>query len=519
MLEGLLLFGADIDTEAGTIINVAGSLQYNYTTTYHTTLPSTQLTVSTIHGIKWFQLPSDSEAGPGQPVYYTFGISNEGNTSEVVSLQIFSYSYSGDYGSAWQMRFVRDDNQNGIHEASESTEITTLTLSEDEDAFFFLEIVPSTDAGYNSQLTVTIEAQISNSDGTAYAGDNGFTYGGDDVLYHTVTTTCPVIISWTDPEDGTEWVPVDKDILVMFATEMDSTTINNSTILLQESSTGYNVPVSISSPDNKLFRISPSEKLHGLTEYKLILKSDIETSSGTKLGQDYCFTFKTLLRKDEGGTLNFGKLIVNVPPNVVFEDAVVESTDTLPSGLRVKSFETVLFKGFVRIVNVNMSTQGDTDQDGYQEHPFGGTICFEISGSKPRGNLKVYYYSGTTWEWKEAYFEDGKIKVELPLAAPFVVVDSVMDEVKLYNPYPNPFNPAQGLLKIEFEVTDASQAKVYIYSIDGAVVKVIKQLDPVAGVVLWDGKDSSGKELPAGLYYMVLKQKGRKDIKRVVIKR
>jgi hypothetical protein len=70
----------------------------------------------------------------------------------------------------------------------------------------------------------------------------------------------------------------------------------------------------------------------------------------------------------------------------------------------------------------------------------------------------------------------------------------------LYQNYPNPFNPAT---HIEFTLPQPGQVKVEILNILGQ--KVLILLDEYVmsrqKLVVWDGKDDSGKELSSGIYF------------------
>ncbi len=72
--------------------------------------------------------------------------------------------------------------------------------------------------------------------------------------------------------------------------------------------------------------------------------------------------------------------------------------------------------------------------------------------------------------------------------------------------YPNPFNPAsQGWLRFAFKPTSGA-VKVRIYNLAAESVTQIEgtAADAATGVILWDGKASTGGLVSAGTYYFVI---------------
>jgi len=63
--------------------------------------------------------------------------------------------------------------------------------------------------------------------------------------------------------------------------------------------------------------------------------------------------------------------------------------------------------------------------------------------------------------------------------------------------YPNPFNPAMGVLHIDCEGSKTYDSRVWIYNCRGQFVRL---LDLVANTVNWDGTDKSGKPVGDGVY-------------------
>ncbi len=75
---------------------------------------------------------------------------------------------------------------------------------------------------------------------------------------------------------------------------------------------------------------------------------------------------------------------------------------------------------------------------------------------------------------------------------------------------PNPFNP---LTEIRFELSRPQQARVAIYDVTGRLVKILADGHLEAGphTRVWQGRDSGGRKVPSGAYYVRLVADGRID--------
>jgi hypothetical protein len=80
--------------------------------------------------------------------------------------------------------------------------------------------------------------------------------------------------------------------------------------------------------------------------------------------------------------------------------------------------------------------------------------------------------------------------------------------------YPNPYNPNAALSGLggsgKFHVDNTPNGtKIYIYSMDGALVKegVFKSS---SAAFTWDGKNKNGSKVVSGLYYLVLEAPDKK---------
>jgi len=83
------------------------------------------------------------------------------------------------------------------------------------------------------------------------------------------------------------------------------------------------------------------------------------------------------------------------------------------------------------------------------------------------------------------------------------------NKFELKGNYPNPFNPTT---KIRFTNDRASNVKVTVYSLKGEKVATImnKQINSGTYDVSWNGKNTSGKVVPTGMYLYDIESDGRR---------
>jgi hypothetical protein len=78
-------------------------------------------------------------------------------------------------------------------------------------------------------------------------------------------------------------------------------------------------------------------------------------------------------------------------------------------------------------------------------------------------------------------------------------VQAVIKNFELFQNYPNPFNPST---TIEYQVPEAGNVEIKIFSINGELVKNFKSENVSAGQysVVWDGKNDAGISVTSGMY-------------------
>ena len=82
---------------------------------------------------------------------------------------------------------------------------------------------------------------------------------------------------------------------------------------------------------------------------------------------------------------------------------------------------------------------------------------------------------------------------------------------------PNPFNP---LTTIYFELPEAARVRLQVYDISGRLVRTLVNGDSMGAGrqdVMWNGKDDSGQQVSAGVYFYHLNAGSFSDTKRMTL--
>lgn len=178
---------------SGTVVTAEGSQNYvDYTDIAGNTKatvygPTLEATVMAIYGFAGIGAPVDGVRDPNVEIYYSYTITNNGNTTDVYSLSK-SLAYSGIYGSGWTTAFYLDANNDGAPDGGVGATISSITLAEEQQTYFLLRVVPAADAGSGSSLTVTVTAETASRPAGLYTGADGNPYGGVALANDAVTT-------------------------------------------------------------------------------------------------------------------------------------------------------------------------------------------------------------------------------------------------------------------------------------------------------------------------------------------
>jgi len=95
-------------------------------------------------------------------------------------------------------------------------------------------------------------------------------------------------------------------------------------------------------------------------------------------------------------------------------------------------------------------------------------------------------------------------------------IDNIPDEFVLYANYPNPFNPTT---KIDYGLSEEASVSLVIFDILGReVVTLVNGLqEPGYKSVDWNGKNSFGNPVSAGMYFYMIQTKGFRQVRKMVL--
>jgi hypothetical protein len=94
--------------------------------------------------------------------------------------------------------------------------------------------------------------------------------------------------------------------------------------------------------------------------------------------------------------------------------------------------------------------------------------------------------------------------------------NDIIDDFYLYQNYPNPFN---SVTNIDYHIRKRSHVKICIYNVSGALVTELYNDIRLPGFyhTVWAGKNSNGRSVSSGIYYLSIVTQGRQKIKRMLL--
>ncbi len=148
------------------------------------------------------------------------------------------------------------------------------------------------------------------------------------------------------------------------------------------------------------------------------------------------------------------------------------------------------------IIFVEMTGAG-TQWEGTFTPPENGTYNIRISGSDIDGNTGVDYYQ---FEYISTDFRENEL---------------LSDNNEFLINYPNPFSFET---TIEFNLTEASNIKLRIYSINGELVKTLFSGALQSGIhtFIWETSDNNNNPVPCGIYFYKLEKDNSNKIGKMV---
>jgi cytoskeletal protein CcmA (bactofilin family) len=162
----------------------------------------------------------------------------------------------------------------------------------------------------------------------------------------------------------------------------------------------------------------------------------------------------------------------------------------------------------VTVGSVDMSNYGGPVLDGYVS---GDMIELRLMSLDRGVELKV-----------DATLSDMQYGNVMELSTGSITVldeSAIVTSLELTQNYPNPFNPST---TISYNVDTSGMVSLKVYDIMGRLVKTLVDNHRSSGNlggynVVWDGKDSQGKQVAAGLYIYSLQTPGGNMTKKMVL--
>ena len=93
---------------------------------------------------------------------------------------------------------------------------------------------------------------------------------------------------------------------------------------------------------------------------------------------------------------------------------------------------------------------------------------------------------------------------------------SIPTEFALYQPFPNPFNPAT---TVTFDIPNTEMVYLKVFNVNGGLVRTLNnsKLSPGKYRYEWDGKNETGKVSTSGVYFIQLDSRSFRNIKKVLL--
>ncbi|MDD3606739.1 MAG: choice-of-anchor J domain-containing protein, partial [Candidatus Cloacimonas acidaminovorans] len=226
------------------------------------------------------------------------------------------------------------------------------------------------------------------------------------------------------------------------------------------------------------------------------------TLSGKAAG-DLCFVFP----QQEGQTLpvtlsNFTAVVTS--ENFV-NIAWMAETETNHSGYNIFRNETKDLENAIKI-NAQLIDKGTA---------VGTQISYFYTDFEVYTNMMYYY-------WLESVALDGSSQFYGPLTV--TIGDPAQEPLppvipmvtKLYNAFPNPFNPNTN---IRYSLKEVGKVKIEIYNMKGQKIKTFTQEHNSPGYyqVSWDGRDENGRSVASGIYLYRLTTANYTSAKKMVL--
>ena len=147
--------------------------------------------------------------------------------------------------------------------------------------------------------------------------------------------------------------------------------------------------------------------------------------------------------------------------------------------------------------------------------PVGTQISYNFTDFEVYTNMIYYYWlESVALEGSSEFYGPLTVTIGDPTQEP--VPPSVQIVTKLYNAFPNPFNPNT---LIRYSLKEAGKVTIDIYNMKGQKIKSYTQehYSPGYYQVSWDGCDDNGRNVASGIYLYRLTTGNYTSVKKMVL--
>jgi len=148
-----------------------------------------------------------------------------------------------------------------------------------------------------------------------------------------------------------------------------------------------------------------------------------------------------------------------------------------------------------------------------------------------RNGIQIGWISDFEQCFRDSLFTEGTLQYQVTAvydmgnaepSSPVTIIPSSSSDllnpagIVLNQPCPNPFNPSTTL---SFSISEAASTSLDIYNLKGQRVKVLCQANLPAGKhsYVWDGKDTAGKAVASGVYFLRLRSGGQSRTAKMIL--
>ena len=139
-----------------------------------------------------------------------------------------------------------------------------------------------------------------------------------------------------------------------------------------------------------------------------------------------------------------------------------------------------------------------------------------VTGRGSSSSIREYeVFNQRTGEFEQGIIISGMQEYSIVRLGEEGEPENIITKTILYANYPNPFNP---ITKISFSLPKEEDIELAIYNIKGQKVKILYSGIAEEGKhsIIWEGKDTNGKEVSSGLYFYKLKT-NKKELTRKML--